>query len=201
MRAVRSVLRAVRAGLDSFADLMRSVVRALVTLVRQCIHWMRDAVEIGIRMLRRIAECFYDGVRSLLRGLVRAVLFLAMMRWSTSRLRADSAEAVTHSPHLRRTSRQWFDVLFPLAGLLATASNTKQEREAPSHPRRGSAHAVHGNRFLRRKKYVAGIYVGQVAGDQMKIQKVPLHEADDPNILQRMQQIGWQTRTRTRRLS
>ncbi len=205
MRAVRSLLRDVRSVLDSFADALRTVVRAFAAFLERLVlavydalqrlfGWMREVALACMRLLRRTVRRFSDDVRSFLTAAQR------ISARSSSNVVRISSRSIRH----RQTSRSWFSWLFPLAGQCSRLSRHDEEEEErwwmAAHGK-VSVHAVHGDRFSRRKKHVAGIYVGRVANDQLKIQKVPLREADDPNVLQRMQQIGWQTRTRTRRLS
>lgn len=204
-RAVRSLLRDVRLGLDTFADVVRASVRAvtaflmrLVTAVHSALQrffgWIRDTVSACMRVLRRIAHRLSDNVRS----------FLTTARQTSARSPSDSVQASSRSIRRHQTSRQWFAWLFPFAGRFSRSSRDgeeEEERRWKASRRKGSVHAVHGDRFSRRKKHVAGFYVGQIAQDQMKIQKVLLNEEDGSMVLPRIRQIGWQTRGRARHLS
>ena len=69
--------------------------------------------------------------------------------------------------------------------------------------RKSAAHAVHGDRFIRRQQGSTAVYVGMVDGKEVRITmtSLPAKEKRDSMILPHLRQIGWWTRAHARRLA
>lgn len=229
MRAVRSLLRDVRSMFDAFAGAMRAAVHAFAAFLKRlvvAVHtalqrlfvWLRSAASACMRFLRRTVRRFLLDVRSLLTATrqtsarpssddvrLSSRSIPTATRQTSARSSSDAVRISSRSIRRRQTSRQWFVWLLPFAGWLFRSSRDdgkEEERRFEVARRKSSVHAVHGDRFSRRKQPVAVFTVSQITQGQIrKARKMPSHEADNFTVLPRIRQIGWQTRGRAQHLS
>jgi len=229
MRAVRSLLRDVRSMFEAFADAVRAVVHAFAAFLKRLVlavygalqrlfGWMREAALACMRVLRRLVRRFPHDVRSFSTAARQASArsssddvrtssrsILTATRQTSAQSSSDDVRISSRSIRRRQTSRQRFAWLFPLAGWLFRSSCDDKKEEGRRWEvtrRKSSVHAVHGDRFSRRKQPVAVFTVSQITQGQIrKARKMPLHEEENLTVLPRIRQIGWQTRGRAQHLS
>jgi len=185
----------MRAVFHAFTAFLKRLVVAVHAALQRLFVWLREAVSACMRFLRRTVRRFPDDVRS----------FSTAARQTSACSSSDDVRISSRSIRRRQTTRQWFAWLFPLAGWLFRSSRDDAKEEGRRWEvarRKSSVHAVHGDRFSRRKQPVAVFTVSQITQGQIRnARKTPLHEEENLTVLPRIRQIGWQTRGRAQHLS
>lgn len=106
---------------------------------------------------------------------------------------------VSYGGHTSKDS-PWIKRIFAWASRSFFSSSSRGESRSS---RRSATHAVHGDRFIRRQQGSTAVYVGTVDGNEVRITmaSLPPKEKHSSMILPRLRQIGWQMRSRVRRLA